>query len=74
MAKTHSFAVTRPTRKQDTGRYDFGARLAYDLDFSALFADYPDLTEEDIKASVAYAKGLVEDEERRRRLRRQNIG
>jgi uncharacterized protein (DUF433 family) len=39
-------------------------RLACDLDVAALFADYPDLTEEDIKASIAYAKGLVEDEER----------
>jgi hypothetical protein len=25
--------------------------------------DYPDLTEEDIKACIAYAKELVEDEE-----------
>lgn len=39
-------------------------RLTYDLDVTALFADYPDLTEEDIKACIAYAKGLVEDEEK----------
>jgi uncharacterized protein (DUF433 family) len=39
-------------------------RLTYDLDLTALFADYPDLTEEDIKACIAYAKGLVEDEEK----------
>jgi uncharacterized protein (DUF433 family) len=38
-------------------------RLAYDLDLKTLFEDYPDLTEEDIKACIAYAKELVEDEE-----------
>jgi uncharacterized protein (DUF433 family) len=38
-------------------------RLASDLDLKALFEDYPDLTEEDIKACIAYAKELVEDEE-----------
>ena len=38
-------------------------RLAYDLDLKMLFEDYPDLTEEDIKACIAYAKELVEDEE-----------
>jgi uncharacterized protein (DUF433 family) len=38
-------------------------RLTYDLDLKTLFEDYPDLTEEDIKACLAYAKGLVEDEE-----------
>src|SRR5207237_7114337 len=38
-------------------------RLTYDLDLKALFEDYPDLTEEDIKACLAYAKELVEDEE-----------
>ncbi len=38
-------------------------RLTYDLDLQALFADYPDLTEDDIKACIAYAKELVEDEE-----------
>jgi uncharacterized protein (DUF433 family) len=38
-------------------------RLAFDLDLKQLFEDYPDLTEEDIKACIAYAKELVEDEE-----------
>ena len=38
-------------------------RLAYDLDLKTLVEDYPDLTEEDIKACIAYAKELVEDEE-----------
>lgn len=38
-------------------------RLTYDLDLKTLFEDYPSLTEEDIKACVAYAKGFVEDEE-----------
>ena len=37
-------------------------RLASDLDLKTLFEDYPDLTEEDIKACIAYAKELVEDE------------
>jgi len=38
-------------------------RLAFDLDLKTLFEDYPDLTEEDIKACIAYAKELVEEEE-----------
>ena len=38
-------------------------RLASDLDLKTLFEDYPDLTEEDVKACIAYAKELVEDEE-----------
>jgi uncharacterized protein (DUF433 family) len=38
-------------------------RLTYDLDLKTLFVDYPDLTEEDVKACIAYAKELVEDEE-----------
>jgi uncharacterized protein (DUF433 family) len=38
-------------------------RLASNLDLKTLFEDYPDLTEEDIKACIAYAKELVEDEE-----------
>ena len=38
-------------------------RLAFDLDLENLFEDYPDLTEDDIKACIAYAKELVEDEE-----------
>jgi uncharacterized protein (DUF433 family) len=38
-------------------------RLALDLDLKTLFEDYPDLTEEDIKACIAYAKEIVEDEQ-----------
>ncbi len=38
-------------------------RLTYDLDLKTLFEAYPDLTEEDMKACMAYAKELVEDEE-----------
>jgi len=38
-------------------------RLAYDLDIKTLFEDYPHLTQEDIKACIAYAKELVEEEE-----------
>ena len=38
-------------------------RLALDLDLKTLFEDYPDLTEDDIKACIAYAKELVEEEE-----------
>jgi uncharacterized protein (DUF433 family) len=34
-------------------------RLASDLDLKTLFEDYPDLTEEDIKACIAYAKELA---------------
>jgi uncharacterized protein (DUF433 family) len=37
-------------------------RLAHDLDMQTLFADYPRLTEEDIKACLAYAQELVEEE------------
>ncbi len=37
-------------------------RLTYDLDLKTLFEDYPDLTEEDVKACIAYAKEFVEDE------------
>jgi uncharacterized protein (DUF433 family) len=37
-------------------------RLTYDLDLQTLLEDYPDVTEEDIKACVAYAKELVEEE------------
>jgi uncharacterized protein (DUF433 family) len=33
-------------------------RLAFDLDLKTLFEDYPDLTEEEIKACIAYAKSL----------------
>jgi uncharacterized protein (DUF433 family) len=38
-------------------------RLAFDLDLNTLSEDYPDLSEEDVKACIAYAKELVEDEE-----------
>jgi uncharacterized protein (DUF433 family) len=38
-------------------------RLTFDLDLKTLFEEYPDLTEEDIKACIAYAKELLEDEE-----------
>jgi uncharacterized protein (DUF433 family) len=37
--------------------------LSSDLDLKTLFEDYPDLTEEDVKACIVYAKELVEDEE-----------
>ena len=38
-------------------------RLAQDLDTKTLFEDYPRLTEEDIKACLAYAEALVEGED-----------
>ena len=38
-------------------------RLTFDLDLKTLFEDYPELTEADIKACIAFAKELVEDEE-----------
>ena len=38
-------------------------RLAEDLDTKELFADYPRLTEDDVKACLAYAKDLVEGED-----------
>ena len=38
-------------------------RLTFDLDLKALFEDYPELTEADIKACIAFAKELVDDEE-----------
>ena len=38
-------------------------RLTVDLDVKTLFADYPELTEADIKACIAFAKELVDDEE-----------
>ncbi len=38
-------------------------RLAYDLDLKTLFEDYPQLTQEDIKACFWYARELVEEEE-----------
>ena len=38
-------------------------RLTIDLDLKTLFEDYPELTEFDIKACIAFAKELVDDEE-----------
>ena len=38
-------------------------RLAENLDPKELFADYPRLTEEDVKACLAYAQVLVEGED-----------
>ena len=38
-------------------------RLTVDLDVQTLFEDYPELTEADIKACIAFAKELVDDEE-----------
>ena len=38
-------------------------RLTIDLDLKTLFEDYPELTEADIKACMAFAKELVDDEE-----------
>jgi uncharacterized protein (DUF433 family) len=38
-------------------------RLTVDLDLKTLFEDYPELTEADIKACIAFAKELVDDEE-----------
>ena len=38
-------------------------RLTLDLDVKTLFEDYPELTEADIKACIAFAKELVDDEE-----------
>ena len=38
-------------------------RLEEDLDTKTLLADYPRLTEEDIKACLAYAEAVVEGEE-----------
>ena len=37
-------------------------RLTVDLDVKTLFEDYPELTEADIKACIAFAKELVDDE------------
>jgi len=38
-------------------------RLTVDLDIKTLFEDYPELTEADIKACIAFAKELVDDED-----------
>ena len=37
-------------------------RLAQDLDIQTIFAAYPRLTKEDVKACIAYAYALVEGE------------
>lgn len=37
-------------------------RLAQDLDMQTIFAAYPRLTKEDVKACIAYAYALVEGE------------
>jgi uncharacterized protein (DUF433 family) len=46
------------------------AKLAHNPDLEELFADYPRLTVEDVKACLAYARGLVEkkDQAARRRV------
>ena len=38
-------------------------RLSQDLDLTSLFTSYPRLTEDDVKACLAYAQALVEGEE-----------
>jgi len=38
-------------------------RLAEDLDTKTLFEDYPRLTEEDVKACLAYAEAVIEGED-----------
>ena len=43
--------------------------LAQNLDLTDLFAAYPRLTAEDVKACIAYAQALVEKEQARRRRR-----
>jgi uncharacterized protein (DUF433 family) len=42
------------------------AKLAYNPDLNELFADYPRLTEEDVKACLEFAKEAVVREERNR--------
>ena len=37
-------------------------RLVQDLDMQTIFAAYPRLTKEDVKACIAYAQALVEGE------------
>lgn len=37
-------------------------RIMYDLDVKSIFEDYPQLTEDDIRACVAYAKELLDEE------------
>ena len=42
-------------------------KFAYDLDLEELFAAYPELDVEDVKAAIAYAGNLVEADYRRSR-------
>jgi uncharacterized protein (DUF433 family) len=37
-------------------------RLMYDLDVQSIFEDYPQLSEDDIRACVTYAKELLDEE------------
>jgi uncharacterized protein (DUF433 family) len=41
-------------------------RLSQDLDLKTLFTSYPRLTEEDVRACLAYARALVEQQEHER--------
>jgi uncharacterized protein (DUF433 family) len=43
-------------------------QLSYDLDPRELFAAYPRLTEEDVKACIAYARQAVQARRRRPRV------
>ena len=38
-------------------------RLSQDLDMKTIFEAYPHLTEADVKACLAYAEAVIEDEE-----------
>jgi uncharacterized protein (DUF433 family) len=38
-------------------------RLSQDLDLASLFGSYPRLTEDDVKACLAYASALVQGED-----------
>ncbi len=44
------------------------AKLAYNPDLDELFADYPRLTLDDVKACLEYAKEAVEREERAKKV------
>jgi uncharacterized protein (DUF433 family) len=45
------------------------AKLAANPDLKELFADYPRLTIDDVRACLDYARGLVEKEERAKKPR-----
>lgn len=45
--------------------------LAYTFDLDELFAGYPDLTIEDVKAALAYASSVVDADYRRARHQRE---